>query len=65
LRYNSWDLLLDPRNVLADIGHLVAHPRSNLQAYGVTLMFAAFLFVCYWMFTSIQRPGPVQSREQK
>jgi len=55
LRWNSWDLVLYPGDVLYDIGHRLIHPFRNLQAYGVTLMFAAFLFVCYWTFVSIRR----------
>jgi uncharacterized membrane protein len=55
LRWNSWDLVLYPNDVLYDIGHRLIHPFRNLQAYGVTLMFAAFLFVCYWTFVSIRR----------
>jgi uncharacterized membrane protein len=58
LRWNSWDLFLYPTEVLGDIAHRLAHPLSHLQAYGVTLLFAAFLFVCYGMFVSVkQRSG--------
>lgn len=55
LRWNSWDLLLFPSDVLHDVGQRLIHPFSNLQTYGVTLMFAAFLFVCYWTFVSIKQ----------
>ena len=54
LRWNSWDIFLYPTDVLSDIAHHLAHPLSHLQAYGVTLMFAALLFVCYWTFVSMQ-----------
>lgn len=50
LRWNSWDMLVRPDAVLADIiGHL-ADPLSNPRTYGVTLLFAAFLFVCHVTF---------------
>jgi len=55
LRWNSWDLFLYPTDVLGDIAHRLAHPLSHLQTYGVTLMFAAFLFVCYWTFVSMKQ----------
>jgi uncharacterized membrane protein len=55
LRWNSWDVFLYPTEVLSDIAHRLAHPFSNLQTYGVTLMFAAFLFVCYWTFISLKQ----------
>ena len=55
LRWNSWDLFLSQTDVLSDIAHRLAHPLHNLQIYGVTLLFAAFLFVCYGMFVSIKQ----------
>ena len=54
LRWNSWDIFLYPTDVLGDIVHRLVHPFSHLQAYGVTLLFAAFLFVCYWTFVSMK-----------
>lgn len=55
LRWNSWDIILYPTDVIGDIAHRLAHPLSNLQTYGVTLLFAALLFVCYWTFVSIKQ----------
>lgn len=55
LRWNSWDLFLYPAEVLHDIGHRLIHPFSHLQIYGVTLLFAAFLFVCYGTFVSLKQ----------
>jgi uncharacterized membrane protein len=49
LRWNSWDLILHPRAVLTDVAARLAHPQSHLQTYGVTLLFAAILLVCYLM----------------
>jgi uncharacterized membrane protein len=54
LRWNSWDIFLYPADVLGDITHHLAHPLSHLQTYGVTFMFAALLFVCYWTFISMK-----------
>jgi uncharacterized membrane protein len=47
LRWNSWDLLLHPRGVLADVTTRLADPLGHPQALGVTCLFAAILFVCY------------------
>jgi uncharacterized membrane protein len=55
LRWNSWDLVLAPQTVLADVLVRLRDPLGNLQTYGVTLMFGAFLFVCYLTFVSLQR----------
>ncbi|NLF12356.1 MAG: DUF1361 domain-containing protein [Anaerolineaceae bacterium] len=52
LRWNSWDLLLNPRGVLADVAVRLANPTDYAQTYGVTLLFAAILLVCYLTLTS-------------
>jgi uncharacterized membrane protein len=56
LRWNSWDLLLHPHNVLADVIIRLANPLNHPGTLGVTFMFAAFLLVCYLTFTIIPSP---------
>lgn len=53
LNWNSWDLILQPKGVLADILPRLAHPIRYSQTYGVTILFAAFFFVCYLTFVSM------------
>lgn len=53
LRWNSWDLFFHPRNVLTDMAIRLANPWSHPGTFGVTLLFAAFLLVCYLTFTAI------------
>lgn len=55
LNWNSWDLLFEPRQVFTDVLIRVIHPIRFMQIYGVTLMFAAFLLVCYLTFISVQQ----------
>jgi uncharacterized membrane protein len=52
LRWNSWDLLLAPREVLDSA--LASVLFSARQSLGVTAMFAAFLLVSYVMFLSMR-----------
>jgi uncharacterized membrane protein len=52
LRWNSWDVLLQPGDVLADLARRLANPA---QSVGVTLMFAALLFMCYLTIVSLQQ----------
>ena len=59
LRWNSWDLLLQPRAVLVDIVLRISHPLHNLAAFGVTLLFALFLLVCYVAMTTV---NPLQRK---
>lgn len=54
LDWNSWDLILRPRGVLADILARLTHPMRYSQTYGVTILFAAFFFVCYLTFVSME-----------
>lgn len=56
LRWNSWDLLLAPRPLLHELLALLLDPRSARQAVGVSLLFAAFLFVCHLSLTAWQAP---------
>lgn len=59
LRYNSWEILQHPFDLLADILDIIAYPTQHLQAWMFTLTFGAFLCIGYWMFkvqkTSCQR----------
>jgi uncharacterized membrane protein len=60
LRWNSWDLFLEPHGVLSDALMIVAHPLENRQATGVICMFGALLLVCYVMFWGLERrSGPI------
>jgi len=52
LRWNSWDLLLNPRGVFGDIAIRLADPLGHPQAFGVTFVFAAILLVCYLALNS-------------
>jgi uncharacterized membrane protein len=47
LGWNSWDLFFQPHTILTDVTVRLADPLSHLQTFGVTLLFAAFLLVCY------------------
>jgi len=54
-RFNSWDMLFQPKDVLFDIAIRLANPLSNLRFFGFTLLFTAFLLVCYLTFISVRR----------
>lgn len=51
-RFNSWDFLLRPREVLKAIALPVLDPLDNLRFLGFTLLFSAILIVFYLTFTS-------------
>jgi len=53
LRWNSWDILLDPRGLLSDIFNRVVHPTYDVRIYAVsflaTVVFATVYFTLYAM----------------
>lgn len=53
LRWNSWDLLVQPKTVLFDIATRLAHPFSNPGTFGVSILFSVFLLMCYLTLTVI------------
>ena len=60
-RWNSWDLFLHPREVIYDVAVRFVDPFSNLRFFGFTLLFSAFLLVCYLMFISVRRTNELEN----
>jgi len=54
-RWNSWDLLFQPRIILSDIAHRMVNPFNNIGFFAFTILFTAFLLVCYLMFVSMRQ----------
>ncbi len=55
-RWNSWDLLIRPRSIIEDVMGRFADPLDNLRFFAFTMLFTAFLLVCYLMFLSSGYP---------
>lgn len=47
LRFNSWDVITNPLTLFYDILTRVLHPVEHPRAWGVTLLFGAFLLLGY------------------
>lgn len=62
LRWNSWDILTDPLELMYDISDRVANPFKHPGTWGMTLFMGLFLNMLYWSFRLIQKrslpPGP-------
>jgi uncharacterized membrane protein len=56
LGWNSWDLLFHPRAIVADVTVRLANPLQHPGTFGVTLIFALFLLVCYLTVTANPHP---------
>jgi uncharacterized membrane protein len=61
MNLNSWDVLTQPDDVASVIAHRMLYPQP--QTYGVTLMFAAIVFVFYLVFMSAR--GRMELTEQQ
>jgi uncharacterized membrane protein len=59
LRFNSWDVLIQPVKLTHGIGHWAAHPFANASATAFPVLFAGFLFVVYMMLYALTHLQPV------
>jgi uncharacterized membrane protein len=46
-RWNSWDAVLDPTGVAADVGRTLLHPFANAHVIAYCAVLGAFLFTAY------------------
>lgn len=53
LRFNSWDLLFRPLELLQGIGQWVSDPLSQPVNFAFPLLFAVFLFIAYLMLYAL------------
>lgn len=63
LRWNSWDVLTDPLQIMRDAVMPFLHPIAYRQSVAVILVFSALLLVCYVSVLALQqRAAPGQVR---
>ncbi len=55
LRWNSWDVLVNPAGILFDVSDRVLHPLAHGDTFTVTAMFFVFLTSLYWVVWSFTR----------
>jgi uncharacterized membrane protein len=60
LRFNSWDVLLKPRQVYHGIGHWAADPLANSTSFAFPVLFGAFVFVTYLMLYALTHLRPMR-----
>ena len=54
LRWNSWDIINEPFNLLYDITDRLINPFDHPRTWGVTLFMGIFLNMIYWTFRLIK-----------
>jgi len=53
LRYNSWEILTNPKVLFIDIINMIMQPLGNKDVWLFTLLFGTFFTLGYWVFTNI------------
>ena len=53
LRWNSWDVISEPTQLIFDIGTRFIHPFQHPTTWGVTFFMGLFLNLAYWSFRFI------------
>jgi uncharacterized membrane protein len=54
LRWNSWDIIQHPLQVLKDIFYIVLHPSTHINAYKTTFILF-FFYTCYYIIIVLIR----------
>ncbi len=60
MRFNSWDVLLKPRQVYHGIGNWVGDPFGNPSSLAFPMLFGTFLFLSYLMLYALTHLQPAQ-----
>lgn len=53
LRWNSWDLFFDTKDLMYDISERVANPSVHGRTFGITLFYGMFLLIIYLFFRQL------------
>ena len=59
LRFNTWDVLVQPVKLYQGVGTWAANPLSNATSYAFPVLFAAFLFIAYVMLYGLTHLRPL------
>jgi uncharacterized membrane protein len=55
LRYNSWNVVTDPFDILKTSTHHIHHPLQNLNVWLFTFIFSLFLAIMYFTIKKLPR----------
>lgn len=55
LRFNSWDILTKPYDLLHTSAHQALHPVANVKTWGFSLLFSVMLFIIYYTLKKLPR----------
>ncbi len=49
LRWNSWDIIYQPKGLLTDLHNIVFYPSELFPELGISILFFCFLYPLYWL----------------
>jgi len=55
LRYNSWEILSNPKYLFIDIINLILKPLAYKEAWLFTILFGVFLSIGFWIFSNLKK----------
>jgi uncharacterized membrane protein len=55
LRWNSWEIFLEPREFFLDIIDRFVNPIGHFRTWGFTILMGSFLNIIYWTLGIIQK----------
>jgi uncharacterized membrane protein len=55
LRYNSWDIFINPFDLVRDIGRMLFHPMRYHNAWGMIFCFSVLLIFIYGMLKKLSQ----------
>jgi uncharacterized membrane protein len=63
LRYNSWDVVVNPVDVASSIIYRVRYPFDNLRTWGFTILFSGLLSLVYFTIRKVPLITPAAEGE--
>jgi uncharacterized membrane protein len=63
LRWNSWDIFLSPRSLLADVWDMLRHPLANFHTFVFSALFSAFIISTYLIVIAVTHLHPESQQD--
>lgn len=57
LRWNSWDVVANPLDIMKDVKHIALNPYDNMRTWGVTSLFSVLMIMCYFTIRKLGSDG--------
>lgn len=64
-RYNSWDIVVHPLDIIYAISSDFLNPADNINTFGITFIIALFLTLAYLTLATLKNPGLLGGDETK